>query len=171
MRKIRRRRNNFPYFCTYIEDKGRVFSDMKTDTFTNQNWTLLFICWLIACASTLGSIFFSEVMGYAPCSLCWYQRISLFPLVFILLAGLFPLSKHVVKFALPLVVSGWLISFYHNLIYSGFIPEKMQPCSQGVSCKEEYISLFGFITIPMLSLLAFTSIFILLVLLMKRISK
>lgn len=143
----------------------------SSDQTSNLNWTLLFICWLIAGISTLGSLFFSEVMKFAPCVLCWYQRIALFPLVLILSMGLFPFDKSVVKFALPLALAGLLIAFYHNLLYTGIIPESIQPCSKGVSCTEDYISLFGIFTIPMLSLMAFSTITVLLFLLKRRLSK
>ncbi len=135
------------------------------------NWTILFITWVIVSASTLGSLFFSHVMEFAPCVLCWYQRICLFPLVIILVTGLFPFDKRVVNYALPLAIAGWLTAFYHNLLYSGIIPQDMQPCSQGVSCTEKYIDLFGFLTIPMLSLLGFSVIITLLFILKKRTSK
>ena len=135
------------------------------------NWTILFLCWLLASISTLGSLFFSQVMEFTPCVLCWYQRICLFPLVIILALGLFPLDRSVVRYALPLAIAGWLVAFYHNLLYSGIIPESMQPCTQGVSCTEEYISLFGSLSIPILSLLSFSVIIALLMLLRRRMSK
>jgi disulfide bond formation protein DsbB len=135
------------------------------------NWTILFFCWLIAGVSTLGSLFFSEIMQFPPCILCWYQRIFLFPLVFIFATGLFSSDKSVVRYALPLVAAGWLVALYHNLLYSGIIPESIQPCSRGVSCTENYIDLFGFLTIPMLSLLSFTTMLALLFILNRRFSR
>jgi disulfide bond formation protein DsbB len=139
---------------------------------SNTNWTILFLCWLLVSISTSISLFFSSVMEFAPCVLCWYQRICLFPLVFILAAGLFPVvDKSVVRYALPLAIAGWLTALYHTLLYSGIIPESIQPCSQGVSCTEEYINIFGFLTIPMLSLLSFSTIIALLLIFNKRISK
>ena len=143
-------------------------------THSNQNpsnWTILFLCWLVAGVSAMGSLFFSYIMGFAPCVLCWYQRIFLFPLVIILAVGLFPFDKYVVKYALPLAIAGWLTALYHNLLYAGIIPESIQPCSQGVSCTEEYIELFGFLSIPMLSLLSFSTITAILIILSRRISK
>jgi disulfide bond formation protein DsbB len=141
------------------------------DQTSNTNWTIIFMCWIVASVSTLGSLFFSEIMGFPPCALCWYQRIFMFPLVLILLAGLFPFDKNITKYALPLAIVGWGFAFYHYLIYSGFIPESLQPCSQGVSCSETYIDLFGFLTIPMLSLISFTVIIVLLLSLKGRLSK
>jgi len=143
----------------------------EADQTANTNWTILFLCWLLVTISTLGSLFFSYVIGFAPCVLCWYQRIFLFPLVILLAMGLFPFDRSVVKYTLPLAIAGWLTALYHNLLYSGIIPESIQPCSQGVSCTEKYIDLFGFITIPMLSLLSFSTIIGLLILLQRRTSK
>ena len=134
------------------------------------NWNIIFLCWLIAAISTLGSLFFSEIMLYAPCALCWYQRIFMFPLAIIFLVGLFPVDKNIVKYALPLAAAGWLVALYHTLLHSGVISESLAPCRQGVSCTEVYIDLFGFITIPMLSLMAFSSIIALLVVLRRRLS-
>lgn len=138
---------------------------------SNTNWTILFLCWLLTSVSTLGSLFFSEIMQFAPCILCWYQRIFLFPLVFILATGLFSGDKSVTRYALPLAATGWFVALYHNLLYSGIIPESIQPCSRGVSCTEDYISLFGFLTIPRLSLLSFSAILALLLILNRRFSR
>jgi disulfide bond formation protein DsbB len=128
----------------------------------NSDWLLIFSAWLIAAVSTLGSLFFSEVMELTPCVLCWYQRIFLFPLAIILLIGLFPLDKKVVKYALPLAIIGLLFTVYHCLLFFGVIPENLQPCSQGVSCTDDNMELFGFLPIPLLALIAFLMIIILL---------
>jgi len=128
------------------------------------SWMLLFAAWLVAAVSTLGSLFFSEVMELIPCVLCWYQRIFMFPLAIILLVGLFPLDKKVVKYALPIAIIGLLFTVYHCLLFFGFIPENLQPCSQGISCADDNMELFGFLPIPLLSL---TSFLIIIVLLLK----
>jgi disulfide bond formation protein DsbB len=131
-------------------------------TNSNTNWLLIFSAWLVATAATLGSLFFSEVMDLVPCELCWYQRIFMFPLAIILLVGLFPLDKKAVNYALPIAGIGLLFTIYHCLLFFGFIPENLAPCSQGVSCKDSGMELFGFLPIPLLSLAAFTVIILLL---------
>jgi disulfide bond formation protein DsbB len=141
---------------------------MPMETSTQRDWNLLFACWLIATASALGSLFFSEVMGFAPCVLCWYQRIAVFPLVLILPIGLFPFDVKAAKFALPLTVAGLLVAVYHNLLYAGVIPKSIQPCTQGVPCTEKYIELFGFLSIPLLSLLALAAMTALLTIVKRR---
>lgn len=144
----------------------------QTDKTVNVNWTLLFLGWLLVSTSATISIFFSSVLEYQPCVLCWYQRICLFPLIFIFAAGLFPtFDKSVIKYSLPLTIAGGLTALYHTLLYAGIIPENIQPCSQGVSCTEQYFELFGFISIPMLSFFAFSTLVILLIILKRRTSK
>ncbi len=142
----------------------------QTNQDFDKNWAILFLTWVLVAASTLGSIFFSHIMDFAPCVLCWYQRIFLFPLVIILATALFPFDKRVIVYSLPLAIIGWFVAFYHNLLYSGIIPQDLQPCSKGISCTEKYIYLFGFLTIPMLSLIAFSMIILLLIFLKRRLS-
>ena len=134
-------------------------------------WMLVFASWLVASTSALGALFFSEIMQLPPCSLCWYQRTFMFPLVLILPIGLFPFDRKVVRYALPLAVGGWLFAVFHMLLITGVIPEKLEPCMQGVPCSERVIDWFGFVTIPLLSVAAFSTIIALLVLTHFRGSK
>ena len=129
-----------------------------TEHSPDRGWTLVFLAWLAAAASTLGSLFLGEVMGYTPCLLCWYQRICLYPLVFVLAAGLFPFDPKVVRYALPLVLAGWLLAVFHVALVGGLIPENVRPCSQGVPCSDVQVVWLGFLNIPLLSLLAFSII-------------
>lgn len=122
------------------------------------SWPLLFSAWLVATVSTLGALFLSEIMGVAPCVLCWYQRVFMFPLVLVLVSGLFPLDRRVLRYASPLVVAGWLVALFHLLLTKGYIPETMTPCTQGIPCSRIDVAWFGFLTIPMLSLLSFSAI-------------
>jgi disulfide bond formation protein DsbB len=133
-------------------------------------WVTIFSAWLVASVATLGSLFFSEVMMFPPCVFCWYQRICMYPLVVILSAGLFPVSKSVIKFSVPLALIGWVIAVYHNLLYYKILPESAAPCVRGISCTTVYIEWLGFITIPLLSLVAFSVILILLFFANKELS-
>jgi disulfide bond formation protein DsbB len=81
-------------------------------------WMLVFAGWIVATASVLGALFFSEVMALPPCVLCWYQRICMFPLVILLPLGLFPFDPKVVRYALLSVITqfdGLLIEFDDGL--------------------------------------------------------
>jgi len=135
----------------------------------NMAWNLIFISWLIAFVSTLVSLFFSEIMGLEPCVLCWYQRICIFPLSIILLLGLFPLDKNIIKYGLSLSLLGTVLTIYHLLLFYGLIPEGLKPCTKGIACDDDSMILFEFLPIPVLSLLAFGSMNVLLILARKRI--
>ncbi|MEI6478317.1 MAG: disulfide oxidoreductase [bacterium] len=130
--------------------------------------TLLYLALFIALTGFVGSLFFSEVDGFIPCFLCWYQRICLYPLVPILAIGLLRRDKQVHYYVLPLSVIGFFIAFYHNVIYYierynlGTLSTNCT-ANGGASCTARYIEWMGFITIPLLSLLAFLAITILMV--------
>lgn len=133
-------------------------------------WAPLFSAWLIAATSTLGALYFGEVMELPICVLCWYQRICMFPLALILPFGLFPPDRRIIRCALVLAVPGALVAGYHLLLASGVISKPLKPCMQGVPCSETVIQWFGFLTIPLLSAVAFSTIIALLVTAHRRSS-
>lgn len=127
-------------------------------------WLLIFAAWLIALASSLGAIFIGEVLGKSPCILCWYQRAFMFPLAIVLAVAAYRSDRQAWRYALPLAAIGWLIAAYHNLLFAGFIPEAIQPCTDtGPSCSSAELNLLGVIPIPLLSLAAFSALTVLLI--------
>lgn len=120
--------------------------------------SILNFAFIQALVATLGSLYFSEIAHFTPCTLCWYQRICMYPLIVILGAGILENNKKIYRYALPLSITGWVISVYHNLIQYGVIPESTNICNAAGSCTQRYVDGFGFITIPLLSLIAFTVI-------------
>ncbi len=119
----------------------------------------LHLGFLVALLSSLFSLVYSEVVNFAPCVLCWYQRVFLFPLVFLFGVAIWNKDRKVIKYTLPLLVVGFLISVYQNLVYY-FAETGNQPCdASGVSCYQRLVSEFGgYVSIPMLSLTAFLAI-------------
>lgn len=134
-------------------------------------WMLVFVGWWIAGLATLGALYLSEYMQFVPCVLCWYQRIFMFPLVPILLVGLFTYDRRVLRYALALAVIGWSIAVFHLLLIAGVVPEGIKPCTQGMPCSEVQITWFGFVTIPLLSVATFSVINALLILAHVKSSK
>lgn len=117
---------------------------------------VLYLAFAQAFIATLGSLVFSEVLHFPPCVLCWYQRITMYPLVIIFGVAILKKDKLFTYYAWPLIAIGWLIGVYHNLLYYEILPEAAAPCIQGVSCTTKFIEWFGFVTIPLLSLVGFT---------------
>ncbi|MFZ4453931.1 disulfide oxidoreductase [Salibacterium aidingense] len=120
----------------------------------------LYAAWLVSAAAVLGSLYFSEILGFVPCEFCWYQRILMYPLVLLLGMAAYFNDTSIVRYVLPLPVIGALVSLYHYSMQKipGFAP--IEPCSEGVPCQGMYINLLGFITIPFLALLAFLFIIV-----------
>lgn len=131
-------------------------------------WTLIFLAWLVATVATLSALFLGEVMGYTPCVLCWYQRICMFPLAVVLPFGMFPPTRRVIGAGIALAVPGLALALFHQLLVAGVIPERIQPCSQGVPCSQTVATWFGFLTLPLLSIAAFAAILALLLAAFRR---
>ncbi|MBI2593449.1 disulfide bond formation protein B [Candidatus Daviesbacteria bacterium] len=119
---------------------------------------ILYIAFFQALISTVGSLFFSEILKFPPCVLCWYQRIAMYPLVVILAIGILKKDKLMPYYVLVLSLLGFVIAFYHNLLYYSLIPEAAAPCAAGISCTTKFIQWLGFVTIPFLSLTSFAII-------------
>jgi disulfide bond formation protein DsbB len=118
----------------------------------------LFVVWLTSLVATLGSLFFSEVMRLPPCTLCWYQRVCMYPLVVVSTVGLLRRDRAASLYAWPLALAGLAVAVYHNLLYYHLIPESIVPCTTGVSCTSRQVEWLGFVTIPLMSLTAFAII-------------
>lgn len=119
------------------------------------------IAWTIATSAMLISLIFSEWMKLPPCDLCRYQRMAMYPLVLILGIGMYRKDPNVSTYVFPFACIGLILSVYQITIQT-FPASEMKICSVGVSCTEDYLNLFGFISIPMLSFVGFLAIIILL---------
>jgi len=122
------------------------------------NHLIIYFCWFVSAIATFGSLFFSEIMEFPPCVLCWFQRIAMYPLFILFLVAPFRGNRDIQYYSIPFVIIGWIISLYHNLLHFEIVPEKLSPCREGVACSTVYIEIFDFLTIPMMSFLAFSFI-------------
>jgi disulfide bond formation protein DsbB len=136
--------------------------------YQNGVWFAVFFAWIVSVVATLGSLFFSDIMEFPPCTMCWYQRICMYPLTLIFLISLIKNDKNVLFYAAPLTIIGWFWAFYHSLLIYGVIEEGLTLCKLGVPCSVTYINWFGFIDIPTLSLTAFTLIGASLIIIYKK---
>lgn len=115
----------------------------------------LHLSWAIALVATLGSLYFSEISGFIPCKLCWYQRILMYPQVILLGIAAVRRQTSIYAYVLPMTLLGACISTYHYLMEkTDWFKSNSFSCGI-VPCDLEYINWFGFITIPFLALTAF----------------
>jgi disulfide bond formation protein DsbB len=131
------------------------------------NKSLIF-AWITAIIATLGSLFFSEVMHFVPCTLCWYQRILMYPLAILLAIALYRNDPAIYKYVLPFSTIGMIVSSYHYGLQKIPFLKKFEMCTSGVPCSGQYINWLGFITIPLLAFIAFTIITIMMLILRKQ---
>lgn len=128
----------------------------------------LHLAFVVALAATLGSLYLSEVRHLGPCVLCWYQRMFMYPLVFLTGLALWRSDKNVWPYVLALSIPGAAIAVYHYVLQMGIIPDWLAPCSLGVSCTTIYVEYFGFVTIPFMS---FTTFFVIIILAARALTE
>ena len=108
----------------------------------------------VALVAMLGSLYYSEIAGFVPCTLCWYQRILMYPLTLISIVGIIKQDEYLPNYILPFSVIGIGLSAYHYLIQLGVFTHPAV-CAIGIPCNARYVNYFGFVTIPFMALTAF----------------
>ncbi len=129
---------------------------------------MLLSAWLLALFASLAVLFVGEVMGQAPCNLCWFQRACMFPLAIVLGVACLRGDLSVWRYAIPLGIVGIGVAAFHSLLYAGLIPERITPCSQGVSCTNTDMTILGNVPLPALAFVTFGAIVLLLFLVRSR---
>lgn len=138
-------------YLLFLRKKNRFIYD-----FLGKNAIIL--AFLVSLMATSGSLFYSLYAGFIPCELCWYQRIFMYPLAILFGLALIKKDNNIIDYTLALSSVGALISLYHNYIY--YQKTASTFCVLGESCIVKYVFEFGYITIPMMALTAFSSIII-----------
>jgi disulfide bond formation protein DsbB len=141
------------------------FSDSIAESYGNARKRLsamaLFGAWAVATLAMVGSLYFSEVAHFPPCTLCWYQRIAMYPLVLILGIAVARRDIGIRLYAIPLAAVGAVISSYHYLLE--WFPEiDTGACVVGIPCTTVWFREFGFVSLPFLALIAFLLVIVLL---------
>ncbi len=137
---------------------------VPTDKFSKATTALvgkniLFIGFVIPLAALVGSLGYSEIIGYPPCVLCWYARVAFYPQILIFALAIFKKDRSIIDYALALTVFGLIVTLYHSIIQiAGSSPF---PCSaDGISCATREVFEYGFITIPFMGFVGFLTMFL-----------
>jgi disulfide bond formation protein DsbB len=110
-----------------------------------------------ALTALLGSLYYSEIAKFIPCTLCWYQRILMYPLSLIIVIGIIKRDEFLPHYVLPFSIVGIFVSSYHYLIQQGVFGAPAA-CAAGIPCDMRWVNYFGFVTIPFMALTAFVMI-------------
>ncbi len=128
----------------------------------------ILIALIVSTSATMGSLIYSDIIGYAPCTFCWYQRILMYPQVLIMAIALFIKDSSVKVYGAVLSVIGAAVALFH---YLGQLGVTELPCSAvgvSVSCARRAVFQFGYITIPLMAFSAFLLIALTLVVSMRK---
>lgn len=128
----------------------------------------LTIAWFVSLIAMMGSLYFSEIRGFIPCEFCWYQRILMYPMTFMLTMAVLKNDIGIVKYLMVFPILGIPTSLFHYLKQKTVIFADIGACSDGVPCSAIYIDWFGFVTIPFLALVAFTLLLVLFTWILKN---
>lgn len=122
------------------------------------------LAFIVALIATLGSLTYSDILGYEPCKLCWFQRIFMYPQVFILALAWWRKEKSIIPYGVLLACIGEIIAIYHYIIQLGWFPAPCSVSGYSVSCAKTFTLQFGYITIPLMAFTAFILIILFLML-------
>lgn len=116
-----------------------------------KKYTFLF-GFLAGLGAVILSLFYSEIIGFPACELCWVQRIFLYPQLVLFGLALLKKDKSIVDYSLTFAIIGSLVSIYHIYIENGGSSLGEGCSANEVSCAVRYIFEFGYITIPVMCL-------------------
>jgi disulfide bond formation protein DsbB len=114
----------------------------------------LWAAFVVAAIATGGSLFLSQVAGFVPCEMCWFQRICMYPLSLLTLFLAYHGDNRAARYLIPFPVIGACVSVYHLLI-ENHVVSTPAACQVGAGCAVKWINYFGYMTIPTLALTAF----------------
>ncbi len=124
---------------------------------------------VMALIGTCGSLFFSNIAGYTPCTLCWFERIFYYPQTILFAVAQWWKARDIERYSLPLSWTGGVIALYHLYIqYGGESPLPCSAVGQSISCSKIFVRNFGYITIPMMALTGFALMIVLMYLAKKK---
>ncbi len=116
---------------------------------------VLQVLFVLTASAVVGSLAYSNIIGFPPCELCWTQRMLMYPQALVFLMAMYWKDTAVVKYVLPLSVIGIAVAFYHSLAHWGFNSAILDCTAVGGDCAKVYVLEYGYITIPFMALTTF----------------
>ncbi|PJE74202.1 MAG: disulfide bond formation protein B [Candidatus Taylorbacteria bacterium CG10_big_fil_rev_8_21_14_0_10_41_48] len=113
------------------------------------------ISFVVSGLAMAGSLTYSDVIGYAPCVLCWFQRILMYPQVVIMGVALYSRDVSVRIYGLILSSVGMVVALWHYLGQLGFGSLPCSAVGYSVSCADRFVMQYGYITLPLMAFSAF----------------
>lgn len=102
--------------------------------------------------ASLGSLFTSEVLHFAPCTLCWYQRMAMYPLAIIFTAAFFKREKRVYFYVLPFCLLGLTVSIFQNWQQAGLLTSVVGKCLDVFFCRSMSLDSLAYVILPVMGM-------------------
>ena len=137
-----------------------VFENRMTWTsawLTQVRATGLWIICMITTGAMVGSLYFSEKVGFAPCKLCWYQRIAMYSIAIISFVAALRNDKNIARYTIVLAPLGLVVSTYHYLL-EWYPTLETNVCSLDVPCTAVWFRELGFVTLCFMAGCAFITV-------------
>ena len=119
----------------------------------------LWLAWIVALVTTLGSLYYSEIAHYTPCKLCWFQRIAVYPFAIVLLVAALRRDRSVAWYVVPIASIGALFAAYNTQLQA-FPNQHSAFCTTTEPCSVRYVWKFGFVSLPFMALSAFAFVIV-----------
>lgn len=149
--------SNFFALALMLGAAGTVIAAIRRSTRSELARVAPIVVAVTAIGATAGSLYYSEVADYIPCTYCWYQRIAMYPMAVIVPLAIVLRDRSVLRYSLALGVIGLAISIYH--IQLQLFPEQSSnSCELTSPCTAKWVEAFGFITIPQMAATSFAII-------------
>lgn len=143
------------YALSFVYKPAKKITDQIFTTYHKLRTEIIFV---LSFGSVMGSLFYSEVLHMPPCSLCWYGRITMYPIALISAVALYNDKKDARDYILPLSILGAIISIYHIFVQAKLVGSFLCSTEATSSCSEVQLIAFGFLTIPVMGLAVYTAI-------------
>jgi disulfide bond formation protein DsbB len=136
---------------------SRMLAGARATVLAQTPRSLLGLAWSVATVATLGSLYYSDVVGFPPCLLCWYQRIAMYPLAVVLGVAALRADRGSAWYTVPVAALGAAIALYHYFL-EWFPTLDVGACSVDVPCSVPWFRTFGFISLPYMALSGFLAV-------------
>lgn len=139
----------------FLKPKNKTVKKLKN--MISDNYVVITL--VVSGLAAAGSLALSEIVNFAPCELCWYQRILMYPQAIIAFVALITNDQKIKKYILSLSIIGFAIATYHILLQ--VFPAAFQCSDEVAKCSAVQFAQFGYITIPVMAFSAFLFIIVL----------
>lgn len=142
-------RKDFPQLAVFVEERG------------------IWLALILTLVSTAMSLVYSDYFGIVPCSLCWFQRIFLYPQAVLFVIALWKKeSARIADYSIWLSIFGAVVALYQH--YIQIVGEGPLPCPvSGGDCVKRFLFEFGYITFPLVAFSAFALLIVIMLFVRK----